>query len=52
LAGHSDTTLQMTLVWQNDMWQVILRKERPQTFFGIFQLCIVISLIALRSLCV
>jgi len=38
LAGHSDTNIQVTLVWQNDMWLLILRKERPQTFLSIFHL--------------
>jgi len=52
LAGHRDTNIQVTLVWQNDMWQMILRKKHPPTFFSIFQLCFVISLIALRSSCV
>jgi len=52
LAGHSDTNIQVTLVWQNDMWQMILRKEHPPTFFNIFQLCFAISLIALNSSCV
>ena len=49
LAEHSDKTFQVTLVWQNDIWQVILHKGRPQTFLNIFQLCFVISLIALCS---
>jgi len=49
LAGHSDTKYEVTLVWQNDIWQAILRKDSTQTFLSIFQLCLVISLITLRS---
>jgi len=52
LAGQSDTIFEVTLVWQNDIWPVILRKERTQTFLNIFQICVVISLTTLCSSCV
>jgi len=32
LAGHSDTKFEVTIVWQNIIWQMIVSKESPQTF--------------------
>jgi len=28
LAGHRDGKFQLTLVWQNDMWQFVFRKKK------------------------